>query len=158
MRLALIVLLLLLSMNAIAIVFEEREFASPEQANTYRILTEELRCLVCQNQSLADSEAPLASDLRQQVFVMLNEGADDQEIRAYMVARYGDFVLYRPPVKSTTLVLWFGPFVLAVIGLAVLFVQVRKRRKLAPTPELSEAERTKLSQLLDTTNEPGSTP
>jgi len=150
-------LVLIVSLNAGAIVFEDREFASPEQAKRYRTLTEELRCLVCQNQSLADSEAPLASDLREQVFVMLQAGADEVEISEYMVARYGDFVLYRPPVNSSTLVLWFGPFVLAVVGLSVLFVQIRKRRAGAAAPELNERERVELGELLADQREPGRT-
>jgi cytochrome c-type biogenesis protein CcmH len=93
----------------------------------------DLRCLVCQNQTLADSSAPLAEDLRREVRSLAVAGKSDDEIRAYLVARYGDFVLYRPPVKGTTWLLWFGPFVLLGLGALVWFVVVRRRRA-APEP------------------------
>jgi cytochrome c-type biogenesis protein CcmH len=92
----------------------------------------DLRCLVCQNQTLADSSAPLAEDLRREVRSLAVAGKSDDEIRAYLVARYGDFVLYRPPVKGTTWVLWFGPFALLGLGALVWLVVVRRRRV---TPE-----------------------
>jgi cytochrome c-type biogenesis protein CcmH len=92
----------------------------------------ELRCLVCQNQTIADSHADLAIDLRNQVREMLKKGQSQAEIVDYMTARYGDFVLYRPPVKSTTALLWFGPAVLLVGGLAVLITVLRRRSRLAP--------------------------
>lgn len=91
----------------------------------------ELRCLVCQNQTIADSNAELAVDLRNQVRTMLKRGDTDQMIIDYMTARYGDFVLYRPPVKATTLVLWFGPAVLLLGGLVTLYVVLRRRNRLA---------------------------
>ena len=90
--------------------------ADPAFDARLRSLEEELRCLVCQNQTLADSNAPLAEDLRREVRELAVAGKSDDEIKQYLVARYGDFVLYRPPVKSTTLLLWFGPFVLLVAG------------------------------------------
>ncbi len=90
-------------------------------------LDEELRCLVCQNQSLADSNAPLAQDLRREVRSLADAGKSDTEIKAFLVARYGDFVLYKPPVKSTTWLLWFGPFVLLAGG-AVAWWMVSRRR------------------------------
>jgi len=93
----------------------------------------DLRCLVCQNQTLADSSAPLAEDLRREVRSLAVAGKSDDEIRAYLVARYGDFVLYRPPVKGTTWLLWFGPFALLGLGALVWFVVVRRRRA-APEP------------------------
>ena len=93
-------------------------------------LENELRCLVCQNQTLAESNAPLAEDLRKEVRDLATGGRSDDEIRAYLVARYGDFVLYRPPVKSTTYVLWFGPFVLLVAG-AVVWWRLSRRRSRA---------------------------
>jgi cytochrome c-type biogenesis protein CcmH len=92
----------------------------------------ELRCLVCQNQTIADSNAELAVDLRNQVRTMLKRGDTDQMIIDYMTARYGDFVLYRPPVKATTLVLWFGPAVLLLGGVITLYVVLRRRNRLAP--------------------------
>jgi cytochrome c-type biogenesis protein CcmH len=95
-------------------------------------LEEELRCLVCQNQSLADSNAPLAEDLRREVRSLAAAGKDDAEIKQFLVARYGDFVLYRPPVKSTTLLLWAGPFILLAGGIGVWWVVLRRRTRVAP--------------------------
>lgn len=92
----------------------------------------ELRCLVCQNQTIADSSAGLAIDLRNQVREMLKRGESDRQILDYMTARYGDFVLYRPPVKNTTAILWFGPALLLVGGLVALVVILRRRSKMAP--------------------------
>ncbi|MES2932751.1 MAG: cytochrome c-type biogenesis protein [Pseudomonadota bacterium] len=90
-------------------------------------LAQELRCLVCQNQTIADSQAPLALDLKNQVREKLAQGAADSEVIDFMVQRYGDFVLYRPPVKNTTWVLWFGPFLLLLLGLIGLFVKLRQQ-------------------------------
>ena len=92
-------------------------------------LENELRCLVCQNQTLADSNAPLAEDLRREVRDLATGGKTDAEIRAYLVARYGDFVLYKPPVKSTTYVLWFGPFLLLACGAVAWWVLIRRRSR-----------------------------
>jgi cytochrome c-type biogenesis protein CcmH len=92
-------------------------------------LENELRCLVCQNQTLADSNAPLAEDLRKEVRDLATGGKSDDEIRAYLVARYGDFVLYKPPVKSTTYVLWFGPFVLLAAGAVAWWMLIRRRSR-----------------------------
>ena len=94
-------------------------------------ITSELRCLVCQNQTIADSHAELADDLRRQVREMLVRGDTDKQIIDYMTARYGDFVLYRPPVKSTTWLLWFGPALLLLGGLAVLLVTLRRRQSMS---------------------------
>ncbi|WP_333839333.1 cytochrome c-type biogenesis protein [Pelomicrobium sp.] len=109
-------------------------------------LAKELRCLVCQNESLADSNADLARDLRREIREMMRQGRSDREVVEFLVARYGDFVLYRPPVKSTTLALWVGPFVLLAIGLGVLVVVVRRRP--AHEPPLSEEEARKAETLL----------
>lgn len=95
-------------------------------------LSEELRCLVCQNQSLADSHAELAQDLKNQVREMLKQGMTDQQVVSFLVQRYGDFVLYRPPLKSTTWLLWIGPFLLLIAGLAVFIVKLRRRPPPAP--------------------------
>ena len=111
-------------------------------------LTSELRCLVCQNQSLADSHADLAIDLKNQVRSQMQAGKSDAEIREYMVARYGDFVLYDPPFKSSTLLLWAGPFALLVIGLLGLAGYLRSRRRRLPEVELTSAERTRAEGLL----------
>ena len=94
-------------------------------------ITAELRCLVCQNQTIADSHADLAVDLRRQVREMLVSGASDQQIIDYMTARYGDFVLYRPPVKRSTALLWFGPPVLLVVGLGLLYGVLRRRSRMS---------------------------
>lgn len=110
-----------------------------------------LRCLVCQNQTIADSQADLAVDLRKQIREKLRAGMSDQQIVDYMVARYGDFVLYRPPVKSTTWLLWFGPFALFGAGLGVLFVKLRKRAASRNDEPLSQAEQQRAEALLDTT-------
>ena len=93
-------------------------------------ITSELRCLVCQNQTIADSHADLAVDLREQVREMIKRGDSDEQIRGYMTARYGDFVLYRPPVKGSTWLLWFGPGVLLVAGFAALVIVLRRRQRL----------------------------
>jgi cytochrome c-type biogenesis protein CcmH len=113
-------------------------------------LAEELRCLVCQNQTLADSQAGLALDLRNQVEDLIAQGNSDQEIKDYLVQRYGDFVLYRPPIRDSTLVLWFGPFGLLLVGAMIWFVvqrRSRQRRAQAPTPNLSARDRAR--DLLD---------
>ncbi len=95
-------------------------------------ISAELRCLVCQNQTIADSHAALAQDLRDQVRQMLRAGKTDQEVLAFMTDRYGDFVLYRPPVRSTTMLLWFGPLLLMAGGLFALWRVLRRRSRLAP--------------------------
>lgn len=110
-------------------------------------IAEELRCLVCQNQTIADSNAGLAIDLRNQVREMLQQGMTDQQIVSYMVQRYGDFVLYRPPVKSSTWLLWFGPFLLFAVGVTVLILKLRKRSRSA-APQLSQTERDLAARLL----------
>lgn len=92
----------------------------------------ELRCLVCQNQTIADSNADLAVDLRRQVRDMLRDGKSEREIIDFMTARYGDFVLYRPPVRSDTALLWFGPVALMIVGVALLIVVLRRRNRLRP--------------------------
>ena len=106
--------------------------ASADPALEARVMqiAAELRCLVCQNQTLADSHASLALDLREQMRVMLRDGADADQVRRFMTDRYGDFVLYRPPLKATTLALWFGPLALLVGGLGLLFVVLRRRSRL----------------------------
>ena len=109
----------------------------------------ELRCLVCQNQTIADSNAELALDLRRQIHDQLKKGASERDVIDYMVARYGDFVLYRPPLKATTVLLWGGPFLLLILGVVVLFRNIRRQKAGAP-PQLSDAERSRAARLLDT--------
>jgi len=108
-------------------------------------LATELRCLVCQNQTLADSNAPLAVDLRNQIREQLKSGKSERDVMEYMVARYGDFVLYRPPLKATTIALWAGPFVFLVLGAWILVRLLRRR----PERELSDAERARAAKLLE---------
>lgn len=115
--------------------------------NRVQALAEQLRCLVCQNQNLADSHAELAIDLKNQVRDMLKKGKTEQEVVDFMVQRYGDFVLYNPPVKTTTWLLWGGPFVLFAGGLGLLFIKLRGRRE-QPTPALTADERAAARQLL----------
>lgn len=111
-------------------------------------LSEELRCLVCQNQSIADSNAELAVDLRRQIHEQIAQGRSDQQIVDYMVERYGDFVLYRPPLKATTLVLWMGPPLLFVIGLWLLLLYLRQRRSRVEVQPLSSEDRARAAALL----------
>ena len=111
-------------------------------------LAEQLRCLVCQNQSIAESNAELAVDLRRQIREQIAQGKTDAEIADYMVQRYGDFVLYRPPVKAITLLLWFGPPLLLVIGIGVLVGFVRRRRERIAQRPLTEEERREAERLL----------
>ena len=117
-------------------------------------LSESLRCLVCQNQTLADSNADLAVDLRNQVREKLKAGATEQDVIDYLVARYGDFVLYRPPVKAMTLLLWFGPLLILVLALAMLFRHLARRRRLA-VEELAEPDQRRLQALLGETEARG---
>jgi cytochrome c-type biogenesis protein CcmH len=151
MRKFILFLVLLWSTSALAGV-EVHKFDNPEQEQQYNRLVAELRCLVCQNQNLADSNAELAQDLRQEVYEMIQNGATDQEIVSFMVARYGDFVLYRPPFKSTTAFLWIGPFIILAVGFVILLMFIRKRRQSAAV-ELDETEQARAQQLLNDNNE-----
>lgn len=117
-----------LAAGAVASAIEPYDFESEVQRQRFKALVEELRCTVCQNQSLADSDAPLATDLRDEVFRMLQDNRSDQEIRNFMVERYGNYVLYRPPLAGHTLLLWGGPIALLLIGLIMAVFVIRKRR------------------------------
>ena len=110
-------------------------------------LAHELRCLVCQNQTLADSNAPLAVDLRNQIREQLAAGKSERDVVDFMVARYGDFVLYRPPLKASTILLWAGPFAFLIIGFYLLARFLRRRH--IPEPQLSDAERARAAKLLE---------
>ena len=123
--------------------------ADPLLEKRVMALAVELRCLVCQNQTIADSNAELAVDLRNQIREKLKAGMNDEQIIDYMVARYGDFVLYRPPVKATTLPLWIGPFLLMLGALAGLFYYIVRRRRSAPAQALSEDEQARVRALLE---------
>ncbi len=107
---------------------EVLEFDTPEHEERYNKLIAELRCLVCQNQNLADSNAELAVDLRRKTYEMVSKDKSEREIADYMVQRYGEFVLYRPPLNRNTLLLWIGPFIILLIGVALLIRTIRRRR------------------------------
>jgi len=111
-------------------------------------ISEELRCLVCQNESLAGSQAELAQDLRREVRELIKQGNSDQQVKDFLVSRYGDFVLYRPQLKPTTWLLWGGPFVLLIVGLVVLVTYLRRRSKLIIEAPLSEEDRKRAEVLL----------
>jgi cytochrome c-type biogenesis protein CcmH len=111
-------------------------------------LSKELRCLQCQNETLAESRAGLAEDLRREIRGQIRAGKTDDEIIAFLTQRYGDFILYRPPVRPTTYLLWFGPFVLLLLGLLILFQYVRRRRDLIPEEPLTKSEKRQAEELL----------
>ncbi len=122
----------------------------PKVEARLKSIAEELRCLVCQNQTIADSNAPLALDLRQQVRGMITEGKTDDEIRGYMVQRYGDFVLYKPPFNAVTALLWIGPGILIVAAFAALVVTLRRRREAAAgAPPPDAGRRREIDALLE---------
>ena len=124
------------------------QFDSPQQEQRYKGLIEELRCMVCQNQNLADSNAGLAQDLRNRTYEMVLEGKSDQNIIDYMVNRYGEFVLYRPPLKMTTVLLWFGPAIILTIAVITFLVYSRRLRR-KPDLELNPDERQQARQMLE---------
>ena len=112
-------------------------------------ISEEMRCLVCQNESLAGSRSDLANDLRREIRVLIKEGKSDDQIRSFMVERYGDFVLYRPPVKPLTWVLWIGPVVILGLGVAGLLMYLRRRDSSVPNVALTDADNQKIDALLN---------
>jgi cytochrome c-type biogenesis protein CcmH len=120
----------------------------PELERRMLELSEDLRCLVCQNETIAASRADFANDLRREIREQMSINKSDKEIIDFLVARYGDFVLYRPPVKSTTLFLWFGPFILLLIGAIVLVVYLKRRRKRIEEPVLTEQQLKQAEALL----------
>ena len=126
---------------------ESFDFTGNVQEQRYKDLIAEIRCLVCQNQSLSDSDAELAHDLRLEVYELMDQGQNDSEIIDFLVARYGDFVLYEPPVKPSTYIIWYGPFVLLALGIFMLVRTLRQRRQLQE-PEFSSEEQQRLKQLL----------
>lgn len=123
------------------------EFTHPTQETRYQQLTSELRCVVCQNQAIADSNAELAQDMRDLIRQMILQGKTDQEITDFLVERYGDFVLYHPPWKATTYILWIGPLFLFLLALGMLMYFIRQQKQKVP-PSLSEEERHQLEQFL----------
>jgi cytochrome c-type biogenesis protein CcmH len=143
-------ILLLCLMPLFAYAGEAKDIAADPVLEKRMIgLAEKLRCLVCQNESLASSHAELAEDLRREVREQMSKGMSDQEIMDYLVARYGDFVLYEPPVKSYTVLLWFGPFALLLAGVVLLLFQLRKRRRSMPEVALSSEAEQRATALLN---------
>ena len=145
MRIWLWLLLACFSAGALAAI-ETHEFNNPIDETRYRELINELRCPKCQNQNIADSNAPLAQDLRQKVYEQINQGYSDQQIMDYMVARYGDFVTYRPPLRPSTWLLWFGP--LAVVMIAGLAIWLWLRQRPPPAAPLDHTQQQRLQALL----------
>ena len=117
--------MLIVNVNGQTFLVDEKTFTDDTNQLRYDTLMEELRCLVCQNQSLADSGAGLAQDLRKKVVAMIENGSNDREIKDYMVQRYGEFILYRPRLNYSTIMLWFGPFILLVVAIGIIVRIIR---------------------------------
>ena len=149
-------LVIVLLIPSLAVAEEARPLAdNPQVEARLKTLAVELRCLVCQNQTLADSNAPLAEDLRREVREMIAKDMSDKEIIDFLVQRYGDFVLYRPPWKASTTLLWLGPFLLLIAGATGLVFALRRRQKKLADVTLSEEEHNRVAQLLsEGTNRP----
>ncbi len=147
-RLLLALTLLLLAAGFASAVEPGEMLKDPALESRARAISKEIRCLVCQNQSIDDSNADLAHDLRVIVRERLTAGDSDQEVKDYLVARYGDFVLLDPPLRTKTLILWVGPAALLLLGIAIIALGAHRRRGAAATP-LSEEEHRRLAQLLD---------
>ena len=124
--------------------------ADPALEARMMVIAEELRCLVCQNETIAASHADLAVDLKNQIRIKLTQGQSQKQILDFMVERYGDFVLYRPPLKTNTVLLWLGPFVLLGMAVLMLVLNVRRRRRAAQPPVMSDEDQAKARALLDT--------
>jgi cytochrome c-type biogenesis protein CcmH len=142
-------LIIVLLAAAAALAQEARPISDdPVLEQRVMALSQELRCLVCQNETLADSRADLANDLRNQIREQMTAGKTDKEIVAFLTDRYGDFILYRPPVRPVTYLLWFGPFILMIGGLVFLFRHLKARRELISDVPLSDDERRRAEELL----------
>ena len=144
----------LIATTASASTLAQFKFESPTQEHEFRELTEQLRCLVCQNESLAGSQAELAQDLRREVYEMMLAGKSRDEVINFLVARYGDFVLYSPPLKPSTYLLWFGPVLLALGG-AFLLWRTLRRKKVTGKDDLSADEQQRLQEILASDQPPG---
>ncbi len=125
----LIILFFMLFLSLKSFATDIYPFNNPNDTNRFKSLTTELRCLVCQNQNLSESNAPLASDLRQQIYLQIKQGQSDQAIIAYLKARFGNFILYRPPLSLSTIVLWLGPFILLITMISFLIYYIRNTIK-----------------------------
>ncbi|HEY8188971.1 MAG TPA: cytochrome c-type biogenesis protein [Pyrinomonadaceae bacterium] len=150
MKYTALLLLLLFSCLSLRVVAKEAQPVAADPVLEERLmkLSKELRCLVCQNETLADSQADLAEDLRGQIREQMKAGKSDKEIIGYLTDRYGKFILYKPPVDPTTYLLWFGPFVFLLAGLAFLFRYLKQRRELITEQPLSADERRRAEALL----------
>ena len=148
MKSLIIILLFFFAFSAAA--WETDTYVFPDEVTEtrYKSLVKELRCPKCQNQNLADSNSPIAADLRREVYNLLEQGKSDGEIVGFMVQRYGEFVLYRPQVSSLTYVLWFGPAFLLLIGVIVVVQILRKKPVKKETVVLSDEQKDKLAQIL----------
>jgi cytochrome c-type biogenesis protein CcmH len=138
----------LLSFGSSAAVVESLEFNSRQEEARYRLLVNEFRCLVCQNQTVADSNADLANDLRKITYNMIQGGSSDTEIRGYMVDRYGEFVLYKPPFSAATVVIWLGPFILLLVTLTISLTFIRKRNNRPSSPAPNDEALQRVQKLL----------
>jgi len=143
-----ILILVLISLVALALAQEAKPVEDPQIEQRMQALTQQLRCLVCQNETLADSRADLAEDLRKEIREQMKAGKSDQEIIAFLTQRYGDFVLYKPPVKATTYLLWFGPFVLLLGGTLLLYRYLKHRREIIQDQPLTADEHKRAEELL----------
>lgn len=141
--------LMLLTGSALASNIEVYKFDDPQQEAIYKQLTEELRCLVCQNQNIADSNAELAQDMRHKTYKLIKQGMSKSEIADYMAERYGDFVLYKPPFKASTALLWVGPFVIFFVAIWLMLRTIRARRADNEAASLSEEQLREAASLLD---------
>ena len=133
--------MLIVNVNGQTFLVDEKTFTDDSNQLRYDTLMEELRCLVCQNQSLADSGAGLAQDLRKKVVAMIENGSDDQEIKDYMVQRYGEFILYRPRLNYSTVMLWFGPFILLVVAIGIIVRIIRSSQSSHTNQEVSSEKK-----------------
>ena len=148
MKAAWIIILVFVSAASAQVAKQARPVEDPQIEQRMQALTQQLRCLVCQNETLAASRADLAEDLRREIRAKMREGLSDQQIVDYLVERYGDFVLYNPAVKPKTAMLWFGPFVLLAGGIAFSLYYLKRRRSRIVEKPLSEAEQKRVAALL----------
>src|SRR5437763_1826803 len=142
------IFILLIFVGLAATAKQAQSVEDPAIEQRMQALTQQLRCLVCQNETLADSQADLAADLRQQIREQMKAGRSDQEIIGFLTQRYGDFILYKPPVKATTYLLWFGPFVLLIAGTLVLFRFLKRRREMIQEQPLTANEHKRAEEIL----------
>jgi len=146
-RLALLILLSLCLVSGV-VAKDAQSTEDPRIEQRFKNLTQQLRCPVCQNETLADSNAELAKQMRDQIREQMKAGKTDDEIKAYLTQRYGDFPLYKPPVRPMTYFLWFGPFLLLIMGTAALFLFIRRRREMIVEKPLTADERKRAQEIL----------